>query len=54
MIWREKGALAQAAGAVFSGPICSAADNLWTGHGCAGGSSADECVAAGAIRSRCS
>jgi prepilin-type N-terminal cleavage/methylation domain-containing protein len=54
VIWREKGALAQTAGAVFSGAVCSAADNLWTGNGCSGGSSADECVAAGAIRSRCS
>ena len=53
VIWREKGALAQAAGAVFSGAICSAADNLWAGYGCAGGSSADECVTAGALRARC-
>jgi prepilin-type N-terminal cleavage/methylation domain-containing protein len=54
VIWREKSALAQAAGAVFAGAICTAADTLWAGHGCAGGSSTDECVAAGAIRSRCS
>jgi prepilin-type N-terminal cleavage/methylation domain-containing protein len=54
VVWREKGALAQAAGAVFSGPICTAADNLWSGYSCAGGSTADECVAAGAVRSRCS
>ena len=54
VVWREKGALAQAAGAVFSGVICTAADNLWTGSSCAGGSTADECVAAGAVRSRCS
>jgi hypothetical protein len=39
---------------VFSGPICTAADNLWTGYSCAGGSAADECLAAGAVRSRCS
>lgn len=54
VIWREKGALAQTAGMVFSGAICSAADNLWSAYSCSGGGSADECVAAGAIRSRCS
>lgn len=53
VIWREKGALAQTAGMVFSGAICSAADNLWAGYSCSGGSSVDECVAAAAIRSRC-
>jgi prepilin-type N-terminal cleavage/methylation domain-containing protein len=54
VIWREKGALAQAAGAVFSGSVCTAADNLWSAHGCALGGAADECVAAAAIRTRCS
>ena len=54
VIWREKPALAQATGAVYSGPVCTAADNLWTGNGCALGAASDECVAAGAIRSRCS
>jgi prepilin-type N-terminal cleavage/methylation domain-containing protein len=53
VIWREKGALAQAAGAVFSGAVCGAADNLWITHSCALGSGADECVAAAAIRARC-
>ena len=54
VIWREKGALARSAGMVFSGALCSLADNLWTSYGCGGGSGADECVAAGAIRARCS
>ncbi len=54
VIWREKAALAQAAGAVFAGPVCTAADNLWTAHSCALGGGADECVAAAAIRARCS
>ena len=48
VIWREKRALAQATGAVYSGPVCTAADNLWTGNGCALGAASDECVAAGA------
>jgi prepilin-type N-terminal cleavage/methylation domain-containing protein len=54
VIWREKAALAQATGAVFSGSVCSAADNLWTAYSCALGGGADECVAAAAIRARCS
>ena len=54
VIWREKGALAQAAGVVFSGSVCTAANNLWTAHSCALGAGADECVAATAIRARCS
>jgi prepilin-type N-terminal cleavage/methylation domain-containing protein len=52
-LWREKPSLAQATGAVFSGTVCIAADNLWTTSACTGGSTADECVSAGAIRSRC-
>ncbi len=54
VIWREKGVLAQAAGAVFSGTVCTAANNLWTTYSCAGGGGADECLAAAAIRARCS
>ena len=54
VIWREKGVLAQAAGAVFSGSVCTAANNLWTTYSCAGGGGADECLAAAAIRARCS
>jgi hypothetical protein len=54
VIWREKPALAQATGAVYSGPVCTAANNLWTSNSCALGAASDECVAAGAIRSRCS
>lgn len=54
VIWREKGALAQAAGAVFSGSICTAADNVWTAYSCSLGGGTDECLTAGAIRSRCS
>jgi prepilin-type N-terminal cleavage/methylation domain-containing protein len=54
VIWRDKGVLAQATGAVFSGSACSAADNLWTAYSCALGGGADECVAAAAIRARCS
>lgn len=53
VLWRERPALARATGATFSGAACTAADNLWTAHGCAGGSGLDECVAAGAIRARC-
>lgn len=52
-LWREKPALAQSAGAVFSGAICGAADTLWADNGCALGSTDEACVAAGAIRSRC-
>lgn len=51
--WREKPSLAQATGAVFSGAMCIAAGNLWTTYGCTGGSTTDECVTAGALRSRC-
>ncbi len=54
VIWRDKSVLAQATGAVFSGAACSAADNLWTTYSCALGGGADECVAAAAIRARCS
>ncbi len=54
VIWRDKGVLAQAAGAVFSGPVCSAADNLWITYSCAGGGGGDECLAAATIRARCS
>lgn len=53
VLWREKPGLAQAAGAVFSGAICTAADNVWTASSCALDSTPDECVAAGAVRSRC-
>ena len=53
VIWREKGVLAQAAGAVFSGTVCTAANNLWTTYSCAAAGGADECLAAAAIRARC-
>lgn len=53
VLWRDKPALARAAGAVFSGAICTAADNVWTNYSCALGGGSDECVTAGAIRSRC-
>ncbi len=54
VIWRGKEALARAAGAVFAGPVCSAADSLWSAYSCALGGGADECVAAAALRARCS
>jgi hypothetical protein len=52
-LWRDKPGLAQSAGAVFSGAICTAADGLWAANGCSLGSGIDECVTAGAIRARC-
>jgi prepilin-type N-terminal cleavage/methylation domain-containing protein len=53
ILWREKAPLAQATGATFSGTVCAAADNVWTASSCSGGSSVDECLAAGAVRARC-
>jgi prepilin-type N-terminal cleavage/methylation domain-containing protein len=52
-LWRDKPGLAQSAGAVFSGAICTAADGLWAANGCSLGSGIDEGVTAGAIRARC-